>query len=101
MIKMSVATLPRQLDLGVVEKHQVEQTVRVSGLDVKVVPRAHYHHLVIDSRKHFGWVFRENMNASKSSEHPPVRGENIKTFRWNHRLQRQNLFMAFKRVPQW
>ena len=27
-------------------------------------------------------------------EYPPVRGENVKTFRWDHRLQRQNLFMA-------
>ena len=27
------------------------------------------------------------MNASRPSEHPPVRGENVKTFRWDHRLQ--------------
>ena len=28
-------------------------------------------------------------------------GKNVKTFRWDHRLQKiQNLFMAFKRVPQ-
>ena len=37
-------------------------------------------------------------NAPRPSEHPPVRGENVKTFRWDHRLQIQNLFMAFKRV---
>ena len=42
-----------------------------------------------------------NVNASKPSEHSPVRGENVKTFRWDHRLQRQNLLMAFKRVPRW
>ena len=29
--------------------------------------------------------------ASRPSEHPPVRGKNVKSFRWNHRLQRQNL----------
>ena len=29
------------------------------------------------------------------------REENVKTFRWDHRLPRQNIFMAFKRVPQW
>ena len=40
----------------------------------------------------------KNLNASRPSEHPPVRGRNVKTFRWNHRLQRPNLFMAFKRV---
>ena len=27
--------------------------------------------------------------------------KNIKTFRWDQRLQIQNLFMAFKRVPRW
>ena len=41
------------------------------------------------------------LNASRPSEHPPVRGENVKTFRWDHRLQIQNLFMAVKRVPRW
>ena len=39
----------------------------------------------------------------RPSEHPPVlKGENnVKTFiRWDdHRLQRQNLFMALKRIP--
>ena len=35
------------------------------------------------------------------SEHPPVRGKNVKTFGWDHRLQRENLFMAFNRVPRW
>ena len=35
-------------------------------------------------------VFKENLNAPRPSEHPPVRGENIKTFiRWDHRLQIQ------------
>ena len=40
------------------------------------------------------------MNASRPSEHPPVRGGNVKTFRrWDHGLQRQNVFlMVFKRV---
>ena len=33
--------------------------------------------------------FKENLNASRPSEHPPVRGENAKTFRWDHRLQTQ------------
>ena len=32
---------------------------------------------------------------------PQSRGGNVKTFRWDHRLQIQNLFMAFKRVPLW
>ena len=27
--------------------------------------------------------------------------ESVKTFRWDHRLQIQNLFMTFKRVPLW
>ena len=32
---------------------------------------------------------------------PQSGGKNVKTFRWGHRLQIQNLFMAFKRVPLW
>ena len=34
------------------------------------------------------------LNSSRPSELPPVRGENVKTFRRDHSLQRQNLFMA-------
>ena len=45
------------------------------------------------------WFLKKNLSASRPSEHPPVRGGNIKTFKWDHRLQRPNLFMAFKRVP--
>ena len=45
---------------------------------------------------------KKNMNAPRPSEHPPVRGENVKTFfRCDHRPQTiQNLFIAFKRVPR-
>ena len=43
----------------------------------------------------FCCFLKKNLNASRPSEHPPVRGENVKTFRWDHRLPRQNLFMAF------
>ena len=32
---------------------------------------------------------------------PQSREKNVKTFRRDHRLQIQNLFMAFKRVPRW
>ena len=32
-----------------------------------------------------------DLSASRPSEHPSVRGGgNVKTFRWNHRLQKQN-----------
>ena len=44
---------------------------------------------------------KKNQNAPRPSEHPPVGGENVKTFRWDHRLQTQNLSVAFKRVPRW
>ena len=44
---------------------------------------------------------KKSQNAPRT-EHPPVRGGNVKTFiRWDHRLQIQNLFMAFKGVPRW
>ena len=37
---------------------------------------------------------KKNLNAPRPSEHPPVRGENVKTFRWDHRLQIiQNIFI--------
>ena len=45
-------------------------------------------------------LFQENQNAPRSSEHPPLMGKNVKTFRWDQRLQIQNLFMAFKQVPR-
>ena len=32
---------------------------------------------------------KKNLNTSRPSEHPPVRGKNLATFRWDHRLQRQ------------
>ena len=44
---------------------------------------------------------KKNLNASRPSEHPPVRGEKkVKTFRWNHRLQRPNIFMAINWAPR-
>ena len=43
---------------------------------------------------------KKNLNASRPSEHPPVRGGgDVETFRWDHKLQRQSPFMAFNRVP--
>ena len=41
-------------------------------------------------------VFVEkNLNASRHCEHPPARGGgDVKTFRWDHRLQKQNLFVS-------
>ena len=33
-------------------------------------------------------LLNKNLNSSRPSEDPPVRGENVKTFRGNHRLQR-------------
>ena len=43
---------------------------------------------------------KKNLNAPRPFEHPPVREKNVETFRWDHRLQIQNLFMAYKRVPR-
>ena len=42
---------------------------------------------------------KKNQNAPRPSEHPPVRGGgDVKTFRWDQRLQIQNLYKTFKRV---
>ena len=54
---------------------------------------------IIFNRDHYG--LKRNLNASRLSEHPPVRGENVTTFRWDHRLRRQILSMALKRVLLW
>ena len=35
---------------------------------------------------HYLRCLKKNLNASRPFEHPPVRGGNIKTFRWNQRL---------------
>ena len=34
-------------------------------------------------------LFKKKQNAPRPSGHPPVRGENVRTFRWDLRLQRQ------------
>ena len=52
------------------------------------------------ARHSFSTSFKKNQNASRPSEHSPVMGKKIKTFRWDQRLQIQNLFMAFKQVPR-
>ena len=49
--------------------------------------------------RQYVFFFNKSLNASRPCEHPPVKGGTVKTFRWDHRLQRHNLFMAFKRVP--
>ena len=48
-----------------------------------------------------GCVLNNYQNVPRPSEHPPVGGKYVKTFRWDQRLQIQNLFTAFKRVPRW
>ena len=40
----------------------------------------------------YSYCLEKNMNALfRPSEYPPVRGKNVKTFRWDHRLHVQNL----------
>ena len=49
----------------------------------------------INSNCSFTCTLKKNMNASRPSEHSSVRDKNVKTFRWDNRLQSQNLFMTF------
>ena len=43
------------------------------------------------SKKFFSCLKKIKLDASRPSGHPPVKEENVKTFRWDHnRLQRQN-----------
>ena len=59
-----------------------------------------YRYSVTVVQLHFTGSLKENLNASLLSI-PLVGGRNVKPFRGDHRLQRQNLFMALKRVPRW
>ena len=44
---------------------------------------------------------KKNLNASRLLSIPHSREGNVKTFStWDHRLQIQNLFMTFERVPR-
>ena len=58
----------------------------------------------------YGWLcyaacrcLKKNQNASSLDllSIQKSGGKNVKTFRWDHRLKIQNLFMASKRVPLW
>ena len=85
------------------------------GLGRETRERRVYKPTLLCTRKCFCFVFvwcpcmavegflKKNQNASRPSEHPPPsQGQkNVKTFRWDRRLQIQNLFMVFKRVPRW
>ena len=42
------------------------------------------------SKKFFSCLKKRKLDASRPSGHPPIREENVKTFRWDHRLQRLN-----------
>ena len=42
---------------------------------------------------------KKNVNASRPSEHPSIRGENVKTFGWDHRLQVQNILWHLNGLP--
>ena len=47
----------------------------------------------------FDCCLRKNQNAPGRYEHPPVKGENVKTFRWDHnRLQIQNVVSHIQRI---
>ena len=48
------------------------------------------------------YVFKEKIRTRLDLlSIPQSGGKNVKTVRWDHKLQIQNLFIAFKRVPLW
>ena len=49
--------------------------------------------------QHVQFNLYKNLNASKHSEHSPDRGKIVKTFRWERRLQRQNLLRQLIGFP--
>ena len=48
-----------------------------------------------------GVVFKRKIRTHLDLLSIPQWRENVKTSRWDQRLQIQNLFMTFKRVPRW
>ena len=44
---------------------------------------------------------KKNLNALRPSEHPLVKEENVRTFRWDHRLQKQNPFSIIGSTVQY
>ena len=52
--------------------------------------------LIFSLNNHY--FFKKHLNAPRPSGQG---GETVKAFRWDHRLQIQNLVMTFKRVPRW
>ena len=40
--------------------------------------------IVVQTGTYFLYIFKKNLNASRPSEHPPVKRENVKTLRWIH-----------------
>ena len=57
------------------------------------------HYFLVDS--HVQRNLKRNLNQSRPFEHHPVRAGNVKTLRWDDRLQIQNICMAFEQVPRW
>ena len=52
--------------------------------------------------KRDGALFKRKIRTRLDLLSIPHSGEkNVKTFMWDHRLQIQNFFMAYKRVPVW
>ena len=58
-------------------------------------------YLVSSNSVYVLYFLKKDLNESRPSEHPLIRRGTVRTFRWNHRLQIRNLFMAFERVFRW
>ena len=74
----------------------VQQCVRVMYSSAPKYFEVVLHSIMLNIYLVLFFFFKKNQNAPIPSEHPPVRRKNVKTFRWDQRLQIQNLFMAFK-----
>ena len=59
-------------------------------------------HLEVDEEQSMLLLFKRKIRTHLDLlSIPQSGGKSVKTFRWDHRLQIQNLFVAFKRVPLW
>ena len=83
---------------GTPDKHKTQKQCSTSSNMVVVVIYCNIGCKDKATTLYLNGFLKKNQSALRPSEHPPVRGENVKTFRWDQRLQIQNLFMVFKQV---
>ena len=94
---LALGHVQQSIPVVVRELHDVERRLHASSF----TPLKRYILHIAANTLSSNVSLKKNLNASRPSERALVRGDSVKTFWWDHRLQIQNLFRAFKWVPRW